>query len=95
MVRPIGARQGAGVFLCMLAFCAQASTVEIFPLQQVSLLERPFREAQDRDIDYLMPMDVDRLPAPYLDEAALQTRAPRYGNWESSGLGGRGRRREI
>ena len=29
-----------------------------------------------------------RLLAPYLDEAGLQSRAPRYANWESSGLGG-------
>ncbi|MEJ2322399.1 MAG: glycoside hydrolase family 127 protein, partial [Gammaproteobacteria bacterium] len=88
MIRYSDARLRFVAVLCMLAPCTQAPAVEFFPLQQVRLLESPFSEAQDRDIAYLMSMDVDRLLAPYLDEAGLQTRAPRYGNWESSGLGG-------
>jgi len=62
--------------------------VELFPLNQVRILESEFLQAQNRNIDYVMAMDADRLLAPYLREAGLTPRALPYGNWESTGLDG-------
>ena len=71
-----------------LCVCAPAWAVEYFPLDQVRLLEGPFRHAQDKNIEYLLALQPDRLLAPYLEEAGLEPRAPGYGNWEGSGLDG-------
>ncbi len=62
--------------------------VDYFPLDQVRLLDGPFRDAQDRNVDYLLALDPDRLLAPYLREAGLEPKAPSYGNWENTGLDG-------
>ncbi len=62
--------------------------VSYFPLDQVRLLDGPFKAAQDRNIDYLLALEPDRLLAPYLREARLEAKAPSYGNWEGSGLDG-------
>jgi len=72
----------------LLLVCLDAGAIEYFPLQQVRLLDGAFRDAQDRDIEYLLALDADRLLAPYLAEAGLEPRARNYGNWESSGLDG-------
>ena len=80
-----------GCCLLLLAstiFCAALSAAEYPPLSGVRLLDSPFKQAQDRNIDYLLSLDADRLAAPYLREAGLQPRAENYGNWESSGLDG-------
>lgn len=59
-----------------------------FPLTAVRLLPGPFRNAMERDLEYLLALDADRLLAPYLREAGLEPTAEPYGNWESDGLGG-------
>ncbi|MFC1695004.1 beta-L-arabinofuranosidase domain-containing protein [Pseudomonadota bacterium] len=74
--------------LAVLLFSAQALAVDYFPLNQVRLLESPFRHAQDKNIEYVMAMEPDRLLAPYLVEAGLEPRAENYANWEGSGLNG-------
>ena len=81
----------AGIAAALLAVWAPAgaaATVEYFPLRDVRLLDSPFREAQDRDIDYMLALDPDRLLAPYLKQAGLPPRAENYPNWESTGLDG-------
>jgi hypothetical protein len=79
----------SSLFILALLVCgAQAAPVEYFPLQQVRLLGGPFLNAQDRNLEYVMAMEPDRLLAPYLREAGLEPRAENYGNWESSGLDG-------
>ena len=72
----------------LLLLCADAIALEYFPLRHVRLLDGPFLEAQDRDIEYMLAMEPDRLLAPYLEEAGLESRADKYGNWESTGLDG-------
>ncbi|WP_428820186.1 beta-L-arabinofuranosidase domain-containing protein [Microbulbifer sp. MCCC 1A16149] len=62
--------------------------METFPLDQVRLLESPFKHAQDTNIQYVLAMDPDRLLAPYLKEAGLEPKADNYGNWENTGLDG-------
>lgn len=77
---------GAVVAMAVAPFAAQA--LEYFDLDQVRLLDGPFRDAQDRNVDYLLALDPDRLLAPYLREAGLEPKKPTYGNWEGSGLDG-------
>lgn len=59
-----------------------------FALQYVKLTGGPFKNAQDVDQRYIMALNPDKLLAPYLIDAGLPVKAPRYGNWESSGLDG-------
>ncbi len=66
----------------------QGTALQTFPLNQVRLLDGPFKNAQDRNREYMLAMDPDRLLAPFLHEAGLETKAEYYGNWESSGLSG-------
>jgi len=61
---------------------------ESFPLERVRLLDGPFKHAQDLDRTYLLAHDIDRLLAPFRIEAGLTPKAPKYPNWESSGLDG-------
>ncbi len=59
-----------------------------FPLQEVRLTDGAFKNAQDVDLTYILALNPDKLLAPYLIDAGLPVKAPRYGNWESSGLDG-------
>ncbi|WP_215224402.1 glycoside hydrolase family 127 protein [Echinicola shivajiensis] len=65
-----------------------ARSVELFDLEQVTLLPSPFLNAQEVDKAYILEMDVDRLLAPYMLEAGIEWQAERYGNWENTGLDG-------
>ncbi|MGB3798329.1 MAG: beta-L-arabinofuranosidase domain-containing protein, partial [Lewinella sp.] len=62
--------------------------LQSFPLSAVTLDDGPFLRAQQTDLDYIMEMDPDRLLAPYLQEAGMDTGAESYGNWENTGLNG-------
>ncbi len=53
-----------------------------FPLQDVKLLDGPFKHARDLNIEVLLEYDVDRLLAPYRKEAGLPAKAESYKNWE-------------
>lgn len=63
-------------------------SIELFPLEDVRLLESPFKQAQDKNIEYILAMQPDKLLAPFLKEAGLEPKAANYGNWESQGLDG-------
>lgn len=63
-------------------------TIEYFPVENVRLTSGPFKTAQDKDIEYLLSLDADRLLAPYYKEAGLPPKAENYGNWENTGLDG-------
>jgi DUF1680 family protein len=67
---------------------AQQSSLQTFPLSDVRLLNSPFKQAQETDKKYILSMDVDRLLAPFLKEAGIETKAISYPNWENSGLDG-------
>lgn len=76
-------------FLLAFAIDAHAAgPIEYFPLKDVELLPGPLLDAAQGNRDHLLLFDPDRLLAPYLDEAGLESKAPRYPNWESTGLGG-------
>ncbi|MEX2603769.1 MAG: glycoside hydrolase family 127 protein [Gracilimonas sp.] len=76
--------------LIFISACTQSEPekLQIFPLTSVELLDSPFSEAQQTNMEYILELDADRLLAPYLIEAGLNPRAPKYGNWESIGLDG-------
>ncbi|MFJ6376107.1 beta-L-arabinofuranosidase domain-containing protein [Pseudarthrobacter oxydans] len=59
-----------------------------FPLTRIRLGASDFKAAQDASIRYILELDADRLCAPYLHEAGLESPMEAYGNWESDGLGG-------
>ncbi|NCU05618.1 MAG: glycosyl hydrolase, partial [Chitinophagaceae bacterium] len=67
---------------------AQTYKLETFALSDVRLLNSPFKQAQETDKKYILSMDVDRLLAPFLREAGIETKAISYPNWENSGLDG-------
>ena len=77
------------VFLgtCLPAsFAQEEGRVEEFPLQEVRLLDGPFKHACDVDIDVLLQYDTDRLLAPFFKEAGLPLKAELFPNW--AGLDG-------
>ncbi|MDO4570270.1 MAG: glycoside hydrolase family 127 protein [Planctomycetia bacterium] len=54
----------------------------------VTLAPSPFRRAYERNLEYILALDTNRLLAPYRREAGLPPRAEPYGGWESGGLDG-------
>jgi DUF1680 family protein len=61
---------------------------EPFPLSQVHITGGPFREALERDADYLLRLRPDRFLHNFRDLAGLEPKAPRYGGWESMQIAG-------
>ncbi|KZC96284.1 beta-L-arabinofuranosidase domain-containing protein [Clavibacter tessellarius] len=67
---------------------ASPGAARSFPLQAVRLGDGPLRHAQLTDVEHVLRMDPDRLLAPYLREAGLDSPVPSYGSWEAIGLDG-------
>lgn len=59
-----------------------------FHLQDVALLDGPFKTAMEADVRYLLLIEPDRLLADFREHAGLKAKGARYGGWESSGLAG-------
>ncbi|MBF6628774.1 MAG: glycoside hydrolase family 127 protein, partial [Proteiniphilum sp.] len=77
------------LFICTPLITAQENTkLQYFRLQDVTLLDSPFKHAQELNKQYLLELDADRLLAPFLREAGLPEKAGSYTNWENSGLDG-------
>ncbi|MDC6390548.1 glycoside hydrolase family 127 protein [Maribacter sp. PR1] len=74
--------------LFLLSSFTVFAQMQPFELQDVRLLEGPFKNAQDVDMQYILELEPDRLLAPYLIDAGFPTKENRYGNWESIGLDG-------
>ncbi len=62
--------------------------VSRFPLDDVRLLDSPFKQAERTDLNYILALEPDRLLSPFLREAGLTPKAASYGNWENTGLDG-------
>lgn len=77
---------GCLLVLLLLTHCDSGNNnslyPEEFPLQDVTLLDGPFKHARDLNIEVLLKYDVDRLLAPYLIEAGLEPKGELYPNWE-------------
>ena len=57
-----------------------------FGLDEIELLNSPFKSAQDLNIENLMKYDVDRLLEPFFTQAGLSPKGAAYSNWD--GLAG-------
>ena len=62
--------------------------VNTFSLEDVRLLDGPFKKAQDLNVKTLLKYDINRLLAPYQKAAGLTPKAENYPNWENTGLDG-------
>ncbi|MCF3651527.1 glycoside hydrolase family 127 protein [Synoicihabitans lomoniglobus] len=70
------------------SIAAASTPLHYFPLRDVTLLDGPFKHAQDLNTTYLLALDPDRLLAGFRLEAGLTPKAEKYGNWENIGLDG-------
>lgn len=68
--------------------CFSQDKLSVFPLSSVQLLNSPFKDAQQTDLEYMLQLDPDRLLAPFLKEAGIPPKKENYGNWENTGLDG-------
>lgn len=57
--------------------------VHAFPLEQVRLLDGPFKHAQELDAKYLLELDVDRLLHDFRVNAGVPSKAEPLGGWEA------------
>ncbi|MDD4991006.1 MAG: glycoside hydrolase family 127 protein [Paludibacter sp.] len=69
------------LFIVFSSFSQEKLYPNLFPLGEVSLLDGPFKHAQDLNIQTLLKYDVDRLLAPYRKEAGLPSKSISYQNW--------------
>ena len=76
--------------LAMASLTANAATplVESFGLGDVELLDSPFKQAMERNAEYLLSLDADRLLHNTRKYAGLQPKGELYGGWESQGIAG-------
>lgn len=63
-------------------------TYHVFQPGEVIVLDGPFKHAQEKDIAYLMSLDMDRLLSGFRSEAGLQPKGEKYGGWEAQGIAG-------
>lgn len=59
-----------------------------FELSEVKLLDSPFRQAMEKDEDWLLAFEPDRFLSGFRSESGLEPKAPKYGGWESQGVAG-------
>lgn len=59
-----------------------------FGVREVTLLEGPFRHAQELNAKYLLTLDPDRLLSWFRKDAGLPPQGEVYGGWESRGIAG-------
>jgi DUF1680 family protein len=74
--------------MASLAVEAAAPTVKTFGLGDVELLDSPFKQAMERNAEYLLSLDADRLLHNTRKYAGLQPKGELYGGWESQGIAG-------
>ena len=79
------------LFICFLLVSGETDAQERlypneFPLEDVVLLDGPFKYARDLNLQNLLKYDVDRLLAPFRKEAGLPMKGEPFPNWE--GLAG-------
>ena len=79
------------VVACAVATClgAEETAVQLgaepWPLQDVRLLDGPFRQAQELNRAYLLRLEPDRLLSHVRQNAGLTPKGPPYGGWDREG----------
>ena len=83
------------LYFLILVVAAQAAaqgpnqlSVQPFPLGNVSLLDGPFKHAQDLNEKVLLRYEPDRFLAWFRKEAGLEPKKDVYGGWESQQIAG-------
>ncbi len=71
---------------CSLGFSQDLLYPDMFALSDVQLLDGVLKDRQDLNIETLMSYDVDRLLAPFYEEAGMRPKASKFPNW--AGLDG-------
>lgn len=74
--------------LALSSTTAMQAQHEIYPqhfdLEQVTLLDGPFKTAMDTNVDLLLKYDVDRLLTPFIRQAGLTSQSSsKYYNWQT------------
>ncbi|MEW6236763.1 MAG: beta-L-arabinofuranosidase domain-containing protein [Candidatus Omnitrophota bacterium] len=59
-----------------------------FDLEDVRLLDGPFKKAMELDGEYLLQLEADRLLAGYRENAGLEPKGKKYGGWELQSIAG-------
>ncbi|WMI66775.1 glycoside hydrolase family 127 protein [Aestuariibaculum sp. YM273] len=77
-----------GIFTIGSFYVHGQKQVEVFPLDQVSVTTGVFKQASETDFNYIQKLNADRLLAPFLRQAGLESKATSYTNWENTGLDG-------
>lgn len=77
-----------GLALVGVANVEAAPALQAFRLSEVELLDSPFKQAMQRNADYLLSLDADRLLHNTRKYAGLQPKGELYGGWESQGIAG-------
>lgn len=79
-------------FLTLISFLPMAQPLPMassYQLSDVHLLKgSPFYHAMQKDKEWLLALEPDRLLSGFRSEAGLQPKAPKYGGWESQGVAG-------
>lgn len=65
-----------------------SAKVKYFDLQDVRLLDSPFKNAMELNAAWMLDMDMDRLLSNFLTNADLKPKAEPYGSWEAMGIAG-------
>ena len=78
----------AAVLFASSAMAHPAAKLETFPLGDVQLLDSPFKAAMERNANYLLELDADRLLHNTRKYAGLEPKGELYGGWESRGIAG-------
>lgn len=63
-------------------------TYHVFQPGEVLILDGPFKHAEQKNIEYLKQLDMDRLLSGFRSEAGLEPKGKKYGGWESQGIAG-------
>ncbi len=74
--------------LALAASVAAAHPLGTFTLGDVELLDSPFKQAMERNAQYLLDLDPDRLLHNTRLQAGLEPKGALYGGWESRGIAG-------
>lgn len=59
-----------------------------FNLEDVEILDSPFKDAMEADVAYLKIIEPDRLLSQFRSHSGLKPKGEIYGGWESAGLAG-------
>ena len=73
-------------FVCGFGFSQDVLYPDMFALSDVQLLDGVLKERQDLNVETLLSYDVDRLLAPFYEEAGMKPKASKFPNW--AGLDG-------